>query len=122
MIVAGFGFTSKATVSSLRSAFRAATGGSDVDIIAAPEDKAVSEVLRVFSEEQSRPVQPIRPETLQTTETATHSGRIKALRGTGSVAEACALSAAGANARLLTTRQTSSDRQATCALAIGGLT
>ena len=122
MIVAGFGFTSRATVASLRSAFEAAGGGADVDLIAAPAEKAAAKALRAFAEEQSCPVRPIDPESLRAVETATHSDRIERLHGTGSVAEAGALSAAGAHARLLTTRQISSDRQATCALAIGGLT
>ncbi|MEM1429934.1 MAG: cobalamin biosynthesis protein, partial [Pseudomonadota bacterium] len=49
--------------------------------------------------------------------TATQSGASRGSYGTGSVAEAAALAAAGPGARLLAPRSVSDDRLATCALA-----
>jgi cobalt-precorrin 5A hydrolase len=51
--------------------------------------------------------------------TPTQSERIKERVGTGSVAEAAALAAAGRRARLISTRAVSQDRMATAAIAEG---
>ena len=51
--------------------------------------------------------------------TSTQSPASRASRGTGSVAEAAALAAAGPGARLLSPRVISADGRATCALAEG---
>lgn len=50
--------------------------------------------------------------------TPTHSPRIEALHGTGSVAEAAALAACGAGARLVARRVTSACGRATAAIAV----
>ena len=52
----------------------------------------------------------------------THSPRVKALYGTGSLAEAAALAAAGPGARLCRARVKSADGAATVAIAEGALT
>lgn len=52
----------------------------------------------------------------------TRSAASQATYGTGSVAEAAALAAAGPGARLLSARLISPDRLATCAIAIGDAT
>jgi len=51
--------------------------------------------------------------------TLTKSEFVKARFGTGSVAEAAALAAAGRHARLISTRTVSQDRTATAAIAEG---
>jgi cobalt-precorrin 5A hydrolase len=50
--------------------------------------------------------------------TPSQSARVQALFGTGSLAEAAALVAAGPNARLLAAKTTSPCGRATCAIAI----
>ena len=109
-VVAGFGFRSGATPESLRSAFAAAGGGADA--LAAPADKAARLV-----EAMGREVIPVTAEVLEAQETLTVSAASLAARRAGSVAEACALAAAGPGARLLGPRAVSPDRMATCALA-----
>ena len=118
MIVAGFGFRGAATASSLHAAL-AATEQTQVDALAAPRDKAQTEVFQEFAEDKAIPVLEISADQLQTVETATQSDHSQTHRGTGSVAEACALAAAGPQAELITHRQVSPDRLATCAIAIG---
>ncbi|SHJ72664.1 cobalt-precorrin 5A hydrolase [Shimia gijangensis] len=118
MIVAGFGFRRTATVASLRAALTA-TAPKGVEMLAAPVDKAFAECLQTLAREMSLPVQPVQDEALQAVETTTLSEVSQSHRGTGSVAEACALVAAGPQAELLTTRQVSPDRMATCAIAKG---
>jgi cobalt-precorrin 5A hydrolase len=112
VIVAGFGFSSKATLESLRSAYQAAGGGAGV--LATLADKAGA--LTPLGDALGLPIVAIDtalPNTL------TQSERSIAARGTGSVAEACALAAAGPGAYLLGPRAVSDDRLATCALAQG---
>ncbi len=59
------------------------------------------------------------PDALAAVTTPTRSRASLKARGVGSVAEACALAAAGVQSRLLRTRQISPDRMATCAIAQG---
>jgi len=115
VIVAGFGFSTQATLASLRSAL-AATGGR-AEALATLADKAPA--LAPLGAELGLPVIAVigpLPETL------TQSDHSRAARGTGSVAEACALDAAGPGAYLLGPRVVSDDRLATCALAQGDKT
>ncbi|WP_299351280.1 cobalamin biosynthesis protein [uncultured Shimia sp.] len=118
MIVAGFGFREKATIESLRDAL-AATGAEDVEMLAIPLDKSHADCFTALVDELSLPVSRVNSETLRSMDTATQSAASQTHRGTGSVAEACALAAAGSQAELVTHRQVSSDRLATCAIAIG---
>jgi cobalt-precorrin 5A hydrolase len=92
-VIAGFGFRGSAGLDSLRDALHRTAQSHRLTALATPADKA---------------------------ETASHSPRVQQLRKTGSVAEAAALSAAGTGARLISTRQVSHDRTATCAVAEGG--
>lgn len=111
-VVAGFGFSSKATSDSLASALEAVCGQTRVEALATLADKA--ERLRALGQEMGvEIIEVIGP----LPDTVTNSHRSKAERGTGSVAEACALAAAGPGAYLLATRKISADRLATCALA-----
>lgn len=108
MIVAGFGFSSCATLESLRDAL-AATGHRP-DAVATLADKAG--LLAGLG-------LPVIAVTGALPETPTQSPASLAARGTGSVAEACALAGAGPGAYLLATRRVSPDGLATCAIAEG---
>jgi cobalt-precorrin 5A hydrolase len=118
VIVAGFGFRGAATVDSLRSALALAGGAPDA--LAAPEDMADAPCLRELAEALRLPVLAVGPDALAAADTVTASARIRASRGTGSVAEAAALAAAGDGARLLGPRSVSEDRRAACAIASAG--
>ena len=118
MIVAGFGFRESATVSSLRDAL-AATSHFEVEALAAPDDKVEAACLQALAQELALPVYPIQPDRLVAMQTTTQSAQSRDNRGTGSVAEACALAAAGPQATLITKRHISPDKMATCAIAKG---
>ena len=122
MIVAGLGFSSSATVDSLRAALAAAAADQPVSALATVADKEGHAALSAFSAETALPLHFIAPADLAGQRTLTCSTRSRASYGTGSVAEASALAAAGSGARLLSPRQISDDRLATCAIAIGGQT
>ena len=118
MIVAGFGYRTGATAASLRAALALAqTGHPPVTALAAPADKA--SLLASLAEALELPLIAVTPEALRPVETLTRSPASLAARGTGSVAEAAALVAAGEGARLLAPRHISPDRMATCAIAQG---
>lgn len=119
MIVAGFGFRSASTEASLRDALARASRGHVVERLAAPADKSGAACLQSLARTLALPVDPIPAAVLRGVTTATSSLRVEAARGTGSVAEAAALAAAGPGARLVATRVISEDRTATCALAEG---
>lgn len=118
MIVAGFGFRGAASVASLKAALQATAAGP-VDALATPEDKADAAAFRALADDMALPVMRIAASALKSAETLTQSPHSRAHRGTGSVAEACALAAAGSQAELVTHRQVSPDRMATCAIAKG---
>lgn len=119
MIVAGFGFRASAPQQSLHEVYDRAVGTREVDRLALPQDKAYSAAFRAFAASTGVGIQGVQPDDLKAQQTRTQSAVSYAQRGTGSVAEAAALAAAGPNARLLTPRIVSSDGQATCALAEG---
>ncbi|WP_298854523.1 cobalamin biosynthesis protein [uncultured Ruegeria sp.] len=122
MIVAGLGFSSAATADSLRAAFEAASGNHDIGALATVADKDGHPALTAFAEALAVPLHLVVPADLAGQRTLSCSNRSRATYGTGSVAEASALAAAGPGARLLSPRQISDDRLATCAIAIGGQT
>lgn len=117
MIVAGFGFSDRATTDSLRDALDRASQGIRPDVLATAEDKAPT--LGELAAELGLPLHGIAADRLCAQQTPTQSARVLTERETGSVAEAAALAAAGPGARLLTRRIHSTDRMATCALAQG---
>ncbi|MTH79772.1 cobalamin biosynthesis protein [Paracoccus aestuariivivens] len=119
MIVAGFGFRASATVESLSDAFRRASGGRSVDLLSTVDDKAITELFQMFAAKTEKTVVGVDHATLALQRTRTQSTASINARGTGSVAEAAALAAAGPDARLLGPRVLSADRLATCALAQG---
>lgn len=116
MKIAGFGYRGAAGVESLMAAYEAAGGGADA--IAVPADKADAACLLDFAAKLGLPVHPIQAQALQAITTPTQAARVIEKRGTGSVAEACALAAAGPESRLIAPRVISADRMATCAIAI----
>ena len=65
------------------------------------------------------PVVAVADAALRGQATLTQSGRVQALKGAGSVAEAAALAAAGPGARLRGPRAVSADGTATAAIAEG---
>lgn len=120
MIVAGFGFRGMATVSSLADALaRAGGGGAPVAAIATVTDKASAPPLRALAARLGVPVHAIDHAVLAAQATITRSDASIAAHGTGSLAEAAALAAAGPGGRLLGARAVSRDGMATCALAEG---
>ena len=119
MRVAGLGFNSEAKVESLRDALAAAGGAGGLDALATASDKADAAALVSLARELGLTVKAVPAEILGRIETVTHSVRVAAMRGTGSLAEAAALAAAGRRARLISTRVVSRDRTATAAIAQG---
>jgi cobalt-precorrin 5A hydrolase len=114
MRVAGFGFTTSASLASLQAAFTLA--GGKVDAVATVEDKSTG--LVPLAHALGLPLIAVTKADL-----AAHhrpgSKRVAALYGTGSVAESAALAAAGQGARLVVGRVTSPDGQAVAAIAEG---
>ncbi|UGY13265.1 cobalamin biosynthesis protein [Bradyrhizobium septentrionale] len=119
MKVAGLGFRRDASAASLRDALDAAGGSEGLAAVATVSDKADAVPLKVLAQELGLPIRGIPAELLAGTGTATQSELIKARFGTGSVAEAVAIAAAGRGARLISVRATSQDRMATAAIAEG---
>lgn len=117
MIVAGFGFRGAATAESLLDALDKARGPQAPALLATAEDKAAAPALQALAARLGLPIHAVTLDALAQVETPTRSARVRALRGSGSVAEAAALVAAGPGASLLGPRAVSADRMATCALA-----
>lgn len=115
MIVAGLGFRKNAGIASLRDALTRA--GQSPQALATAADKAEAPVIRALADELGLPLYAIALAELRDQPTQTHSPRVAELYGTGSLAEAAALAAAGPNARLLGPRVTSKDGKATAAIA-----
>lgn len=111
-IIAGFGFSTRATTASLLDALGAVREAHPVNAVATLADKAraLSELAQTLGVE-------IIAVTGELPATPTQSPVSLAARETGSVAEACALAAAGPGGYLLATRAISADGLATCALA-----
>jgi cobalt-precorrin 5A hydrolase len=119
MRVAGLGFRRDVTFASLREAFAAAGGAAGVTAIATVSDKANSDALQRLARELDVPIKAIPTDVLAGIATSSQSELIQEKFGTGSVAEAAALAAAGRHARLVSTRVVSQDRTATAAIAEG---
>jgi cobalt-precorrin 5A hydrolase len=119
MKVAGFGFRQDVTLAALRDALLAAGGLEGLAAIATVSDKADAQALKQLAHECGLPIRAVPAETLAAINTPTRSIRVAERFGTGSVAEAAALAAAGPRARLIATRVVSQDRTATAAIAEG---
>lgn len=119
MKVAGLGFKRDVDVASLREALAATGCAAGLAAIATVSDKAEEAALRSLARELGVPIKAVPADALVGVATCTQSDLIKATFGTGSVAEAAALVAAGRGARLISTRTVSRDRTATAAIAEG---
>lgn len=115
MRVAGFGFRGKATVASLADAYERA--GGEAGLFATAARKVDSPALRVLAEKAGVRLVAIGDADLAAQVVLTHSARVKARFGAGSVAEAAALAAAGSGGRLIGPRVVSGDGLATAAIA-----
>lgn len=115
MRAAGFGFRKGAPLTSLEAVLAAveAQGGRAAALASLPE-KAADAALRALAAARGLPLLPVRVAGIAT---PSHSPRVAALHGTGSVAEAAALAAAGPGARITVARITAPDGMATCAMA-----
>jgi len=118
MIVAGFGFRAAADLGALQAALDIAqTGHPRVTALAAPTDKIM--LVERLGDALGLPVVSVAAGALTAAPTLTRASASLRYRGTGSVAEAAALAAAGPGARLLASRHISPDRMASCAIAQG---
>jgi cobalt-precorrin 5A hydrolase len=119
MRVAGLGFRKEATIESLRDALAAAGGARGLDALATATDKADAAVIVALAREMGLTIRAVPAEVLARVGTPTCSARIATMFGTGSLAEAAALAAAGQGARLVAERTVSHDKAATAAIAEG---
>jgi len=119
MKVAGLGFKHDVTLGSLREALIAAGGRDGLAAVATISDRADTVALKLLARECNVPIKVVPAEALAGIATPTQSTLVQARFGTGSVAEAAALAAAGRHARLISTRVVSQDRTATAAIAEG---
>lgn len=117
VIVAGFGFRKAATVDSLQDAF--AKAGGDATHLATLSEKSGAACVKAFRNALNLPLISVPQTDAKTQHTTTQSAVSLSTIGTGSVAEATALAAAGPNAVLTVQRVISSDGCATCAIAKG---
>lgn len=115
MKVAGLGFRAGATSAALQDAYLRAGGGADA--LATLAGKAETSAFIEFAAREGLPIVAIARNMIAGIATLTQSERILDRFGTGSVAEAVALVAAGPGARLLGARMTSEDGAATAAIA-----
>ena len=120
MIIAGFGMRAEVTEASLQDALDQT--GYAPDAIATVVDKVGINAFQAFARTQNLPIQAVSQVSLDQAQTQTQTQTQSQVslyhRGTGSVAEAAALIAAGTGATLLSGRKISNDRLATCAIAI----
>jgi cobalt-precorrin 5A hydrolase len=119
MRVAGLGFRKEATIEALREVLTAVGGARGLDALATATDKAEAAIIVALAHELGLTIKPVSAEVLARVETATHSTRVETMFGTGSLAEAAALAAAGRRARLGSARSVSRDKTATAAIAEG---
>jgi len=116
MRVVGFGFRRAAPLASLADLLAQLEARyGPVDRLAAAASKQA--LVEALGRARGLAVIGVEDETLPSVATLTHSRHSLTARGTGSVAEAVALLAAGPEATLLAPRLVSADRMATAALA-----
>ncbi len=118
MIVAGIGFNTSATPKSLARALQGAMDAARiarVDALASARAKSEDTTLTSFAADFGLPLLAVDVAGIIT---PSQSPRVLAMFGTGSLAEAAALAAAGPNARLIARITTSPCGRATCAIAV----
>ena len=123
-LVIGLGFRDQVSAQSIGEVLadavaKAAMPNAAVEL-AVVEDKATHPCLLIAAAATRLSITTIAAEALRAADprVATRSERVLRQRGVGSVCEAAALAAAGAGARLVVTRQVSTDRNATAAAAL----
>ena len=116
-MIAGIGFSSACTEDELAGLL----AGTVIDVLATPAAKAAHPLVTGMAARLGARVQAISAESLAQVQARCPTRSARALRETGiaSVAEGCALAAAGPGGRLVRSRIAS--RHATCALAEGAL-
>lgn len=115
MRVAGFGCRAGVTREALLALLGAAEAvAGPVTALACPPHRAHEPGLRDLAAARRLPLDAV---PVAGVETPTRSARIAAAYGTGSVAEAAALVAAGPGARITLARIVAPDGMATCAIA-----
>ena len=120
MRVVGFGFRRAARLASLADLLAQLEARYvSVDRLAAAASKRA--LVEALGRERGMAVIAVADEALPSAVTLTHSRHSRKARGSGSVAEAVALLAAGPGASLLAPRLVSADRMATAAVARGAL-
>ena len=121
MKIAGLGFRQSASTDDLRAALQM-TGCPRPDALASVAAKATAPQMQQLAADLNLPVITLTEDDIQGVETPTQSDRIQARFGTGSLAEAAALTAAyqgqpGATVHLLAPRVTTDNGLATAAIA-----
>jgi cobalt-precorrin 5A hydrolase len=117
VIVAGFGCRDGAAIASFKDALALAAGSRALDALAVPADRA--HLLEPLADELGLPLVMLERSQLAGIITPTLSKASLSRRGTGSVAEAAALAAAGPDAWIVVPRRIGFDRMTTCAIAQG---
>jgi len=117
MRIAGLGFRTGAPEAALAAALTAAGGAKGLDALATVDEKV--QYIAAFAAALGLPVHGVPATALRGIATPTRSARVMARFGTGSLAEAAALAAAGRGARLVSARAVSPDAMATAAIAEG---
>lgn len=120
MIVAGFGFRARVTAQSLSDALARTGYSCEIACVATLANKAAEPGFADFATGFDASLCAVDRDTLARQSTPTQSKASLTAYGTGSVAEAAALAAAGPGAKLLAPRVVSADGMATCAVAEGG--
>lgn len=114
MRVAGFGFRKAAGLDSLLAAYERAGGAADVLATAASKIEGLMPLARRLG----LPLIGVSVQDMAA-QAVVGSRRVQGLHGTGSVAEASALAAAGPGARLVAAKVASADGMAVAAVAEG---
>ena len=115
MKVVGLGLRSAATPASLEDLIERLQIAPDLPLAVPAFRRSHPAVLDL--QRRGRRIIPLPEAALSGTSTPTRSPRILARHGTGSIAEACAIVAAGPGARIIVPRVVSADGCATAALA-----
>ena len=119
MRLVGIGFRGAAELSSLQNAVQKTLtkSGGKIDAVVTESAKSREKVFRELAEVLQVPGLGIARRDLELMITPTQSQRIQDQFGTGSLAEAAALAAAGPTAQLVVERLISDDGRATAAIA-----
>lgn len=120
MRVIGLGFRKGATLADLEAAISGLPDAATAEALATADDKAGAPALLALASKLGLPVVPVDAATLGRQPVLTRSVKVAEKRGTGSVAEAAALAAAGPGAELSGPRVVGASHMATAALACSG--